>query len=62
MATDDAVAKGAHSGNIIKAIAPLIGGGGGGRPNMAHAGGKDASGIDAALEKGLAEAKTQLGA
>ena len=62
MATDDAVAKGAHSGNIIKAIAPLIGGGGGGRPNMAQAGGKDASGIDAALEKGLAEVKSQFGA
>ena len=60
MATDDAVAKGAHSGNIIKAIAPLIGGGGGGRPNMAQAGGKDASGIDAALEKGLEEVKSQL--
>ena len=50
-ATDGAVAKGAHAGNIIKAIAPLVGGGGGGKPNMAQAGGKDASGIEAALAK-----------
>jgi alanyl-tRNA synthetase len=54
-ATEGAIAKGAHAGNIIKAIAPMVGGGGGGRPNMAQAGGKDASGIDAALAavKGL---------
>ena len=51
MATDEAVSKGAHAGNLIKAIAPLVGGGGGGRPNMAQAGGKDASGIDAAIAK-----------
>ena len=50
-ATDDLVKNGVHAGNIIKAIAPLVGGGGGGRPNMAQAGGKDASGIDAALAK-----------
>ena len=36
-ATDGAVKKGAHSGNLIKAIAGCIGGGGGGRPNMAQA-------------------------
>ncbi len=59
-ATDDAVAKGAHAGNIIKKIAPMVGGGGGGRPNMAQAGGKDASGIDAALAAGVAEAKAML--
>ena len=56
-ATDDAQAKGAHAGNLIKAIAGLVGGGGGGRPNMAQAGGKDPSGIDRALE----QAKTTLG-
>ena len=50
-ATDDAVKAGVHAGNIIKQIAPLVGGGGGGRPNMAQAGGKDPSGIDAALDK-----------
>ncbi len=51
MATDDAVKKGAHAGNIIKAAAAVCGGGGGGRPNMAQAGGKDASKIGEALEK-----------
>ncbi len=51
MVTDEAQKKGAHAGNMIKAIAPLVGGGGGGRPNMAQAGGKNAAGIDSALEK-----------
>jgi alanyl-tRNA synthetase len=51
MATDDAVAKGAHCGNLIREVAGLLGGGGGGRPNMAQAGGKDPSGIEKALEK-----------
>ncbi len=49
-ATDEAVAAGFKAGDVIKKIAPLVGGGGGGRPNMAQAGGKDASGIPAALE------------
>ena len=49
--TDGAMKKGAHAGNLIKAIAGLVGGGGGGRPNMAQAGGKNPSGIAAALEK-----------
>jgi alanyl-tRNA synthetase len=51
MVTDEAVKKGAHAGNIIKAIAPSVGGGGGGRPNMAQAGGKNSAGIDEALAK-----------
>ena len=50
-ATDGAQKKGAHAGNLIKAIAGLVGGGGGGRPNMAQAGGKNPAGIDAALAK-----------
>ena len=49
MATDGAQAKGAHAGNLIKAIAPMVGGGGGGRPNMAQAGGKNPAGIADAL-------------
>ena len=49
MATDGAVKKGAHAGNLIKAIASLVGGGGGGRPNMAQAGGKNPEGIDQAV-------------
>lgn len=49
MATDDVVRMGVHAGNIIKAIAPVVGGGGGGRPNMAQAGGKLVDKIDEAL-------------
>lgn len=49
MATDGAIAKGAHAGNLIKGIAALVGGGGGGRPNMAQAGGKNPAGIPAAI-------------
>ena len=51
MVTDGAVKEGLNAGKIIKEIAPLVGGGGGGRPNTAQAGGKDPGGIDAALEK-----------
>ena len=43
--------KGAHAGNLVKAIAGLVGGGGGGRPNMAQAGGKNPAGIGKALEE-----------
>ena len=50
-ATDGAQKKGAHAGNLIKAIAACVGGGGGGRPGMAQAGGKNPAGIDEALEK-----------
>ena len=46
--------------NIIKAIAPIVGGGGGGRPNMAQAGGKDASKIQDALAAGVEEVRSQL--
>lgn len=49
MATKDAVAKGVHAGNVVKAVAKICGGGGGGRPDMAQAGAKDASKIDEAL-------------
>ena len=51
MATDAAVSAGAHAGNLIKGIAALVGGGGGGRPNMAQAGGKNPAGIADAIEK-----------
>ena len=50
-ATDGAQKAGAHAGNLIKAIAGLVGGGGGGRPNMAQAGGKNPAGVDEALAK-----------
>ena len=61
MASDEAVSSGVHAGNIIKTIAPIVGGGGGGRPNMAQAGGKDASKIQDALNAGVEEVKKQIG-
>ena len=60
MATDEAVKKGAHAGNLIKEIASLVGGGGGGKPNMAQAGGKNPSGIDDALNKALSVLEAQI--
>ena len=59
-ATDAAQKQGAHAGNLIKAIAALVGGGGGGRPNMAQAGGKNPAGVDSALEKAYETAAQQL--
>ncbi|MDO6354346.1 alanine--tRNA ligase [Caloramator sp. CAR-1] len=50
MATKDAVSKGVHAGNIIREVAKVAGGGGGGRPDMAQAGGKDKSKVNEALD------------
>ena len=50
MATEEAQKAGAHAGNLVKEAAALIGGKGGGRPNMAQAGGKDPAGIEALLQ------------
>ena len=61
MATDGAMKQGAHAGNLIKEIASLVGGGGGGRPNMAQAGGKNPAGIDAAIAKVSEILEAQLG-
>ncbi len=60
MATDAAMKQGAHAGNLIKAIAPCVGGGGGGRPNMAQAGGKNPAGIAEALAKATEVLTEQL--
>ena len=60
MATDEAVKKGAHAGNLIKEIATMVGGGGGGRPNMAQAGGKNPAGIEDAISKALQVVETQI--
>ncbi len=49
MATQKAIASGAHAGNIVREVAKITGGGGGGKPDSAQAGGKDASKIDEAL-------------
>ena len=60
MATEEAMAKGAHAGNLIKGIAALVGGGGGGRPNMAQAGGKNPAGIPEAVAKAAEVLEGQL--
>ena len=61
MATEEAMSKGAHAGNLIKGIAALVGGGGGGRPNMAQAGGKNPAGIPDAIAKVEEVLKEQIG-
>ncbi len=60
MATDGAVKAGAHAGNLIKGIAALVGGGGGGRPNMAQAGGKNPAGIADAIAEAAKVLEGQL--
>jgi alanyl-tRNA synthetase len=59
-ATKDVIEKGIHSGNIIKEIAKIAGGGGGGRPDMAQAGGKDVSKIDEALKAANSVVEAQI--
>ncbi|MCI7720421.1 MAG: alanine--tRNA ligase [Limosilactobacillus reuteri] len=49
--SDDKTKKGLKAGDLIKAIAPAINGGGGGRPNLAQAGGKNPAGIKEALSQ-----------
>jgi alanyl-tRNA synthetase len=51
MATDDAVSKGVHAGNIIKELSAIIGGKGGGKANMAQAGGKSPEKIEELTKK-----------
>ena len=60
MATDAAMKQGAHAGNLIKAIAGKVGGGGGGRPNMAQAGGKNPTGIPDAIAEAKAALEAQI--
>ena len=52
--------QGAHAGNLVKAIAGCVGGGGGGRPNMAQAGGKNPAGIPDALAKAAEVLESQI--
>ncbi len=59
-ATDGAMKAGAHAGNLIKAVASAVGGGGGGRPNMAQAGGKNPAGVDEALAKAAEVVSSQI--
>ena len=58
--TKDIAGKTLHAGDVIKAIAPMIGGGGGGRPDMAQAGGKNPQGIPDALAQVYAYAEDAL--
>ena len=60
MVTDAAQKAGAHAGNLLKEIAGCVGGGGGGRPNMAQAGGKKPAGIPEAVEKAKEVLKNQI--
>ena len=60
MATDGAQKQGAHAGNLIKGIAALVGGGGGGRPNMAQAGGKNPAGVEDALVRAAEVLESQI--
>jgi alanyl-tRNA synthetase len=59
-ATPDMVKAGFNAGNLIKKVAPLVGGGGGGRPDLAQAGGKNPSGIPALLDAGWDEIQSML--
>jgi alanyl-tRNA synthetase len=49
--TDDLVKRGLNAGDLVKTVASVVGGGGGGRPNLAQAGGKDAARLPEALDK-----------
>ncbi|MBP2625528.1 MAG: Alanine-tRNA ligase, eukaryota/bacteria [Firmicutes bacterium] len=60
MATKEAVVKGIHAGNIVKEIAKIAGGGGGGRPDMAQAGGKQPEKIVDALQSAIEIIKQQI--
>ncbi len=60
--TPDLIALGLHAGQWLKEVAPVVGGGGGGRPDFAQAGGKNPENVPAALERALEFLKTKLGA
>jgi alanyl-tRNA synthetase len=51
MVTPDLVKQGYHAGNLVKGLAQIVGGGGGGRPDVAQAGGRDSAKLDAALQQ-----------
>lgn len=58
--TEDLLARGFHAGQWLKEIAPIVGGGGGGRPDLAQAGGKDPSKVAEALEKAVVAITAKL--
>src|SRR5207253_10901615 len=57
--SDDVIKKGIKAGDLIKQIAPIVGGGGGGRPNMAQAGGNDPTKLGEALTQARKLVETQ---
>src|SRR5207253_7300501 len=57
----DLVEAGLHAGNWLKEVAPIVGGGGGGRPDLAQAGGKSPEQIPAAMEKAVQTIRAKLG-
>ena len=59
--TDDLVGRGVKAGDVIKEIAPIVGGGGGGRPQMAQAGGKNPAKLGEALSKAAEIIKIKIG-
>ncbi|MBN1495824.1 MAG: alanine--tRNA ligase [Spirochaetes bacterium] len=59
-ATNNAVKKGVDCGRLIKDVAKLVGGGGGGRKDMAQAGGKNAEGLDEAVKQAAAIARDMI--
>ena len=59
--TPDLIARGLNAGQWLKAVAPVVGGGGGGRPDLAQAGGKQPDQVPAALEKAVAFVQEKLG-
>ncbi|MDE0180211.1 MAG: alanine--tRNA ligase [Caldilineaceae bacterium] len=60
-ATDDAIEKGIHAGNLVRDAARIVGGGGGGRPNMAQAGGRHADKLPEALGQVAGWVEEKLG-
>ncbi len=60
-ATDDAIKKGIHAGNLVRDAAKIVGGGGGGRPNMAQAGGRHADKLPEALGQVAGWVEEKLG-
>ena len=56
----DLIDRGLHAGNWLKEVAPVVGGGGGGRPDLAQAGGKSPEKIPAALEKAHEAIRSRL--
>ncbi|PHJ39137.1 hypothetical protein P378_05365 [Desulforamulus profundi] len=58
--TKDLLGRGLHAGNLVKEIAKMVGGGGGGRPDMAQAGGKDPAKLQEAIDKAVSVVEGQF--